>query len=1091
MSQAAYRHNGQLVPRAAFYAVACDPLRSVAVEACAGAGKTWMLVSRILRALLEEGDAACLPQEILAITFTKKAAGEMRQRLDEWLEDFAHRPPVELVPELVARGLSPLQAEAAAPRLAGLYAQLLAQGRAVQFRTFHAWFAGLLRNAPLAVLQRLQLPASYQLLEDDAEARARTWRPFQAALVADPAARADYEALVASHGRSQTAKALDEALNRRTEFVLADAAGAVDAGVQPVAERWPALVGLGAPAARLCDDAVRQRWIGWARELGRESNKTPQKAAEAVIDVLGLAPVDAALAEQALARLRKAFFVADEDRLTKNLQKFPAAQAAEEELQLLCAAQSQHEAWLYQQRLARLSRLLIATYGEVKHAHAWVDMNDVERAARLLLGEPELWGWVLERLDAGVRHLLIDEFQDTNPLQWQALYGWLGSYAGAGGRRPSVFIVGDPKQSIYRFRRAEPQVFVAAQQYVREGLGGDLLQCDHTRRNAQGVIAAVNAAMEAAQQAGETQGFRAHTTESPEAGAVTRLPRIERPDKVIASDAGAEPAPAWRDSLTTPRVLPEERLLQLEARQAARWIAERIAGGLAPGDIMVLARKRSRLALLQDELRRLQIPVQQPEKNDLHAAPEVQDVAALLDALVSPRHTLSLARALKSPIFGLDDAALVDLAVRQRQADASAGPGWFALLTQATYLPPALAGIGERLLAWQRLVDTLPPHDALNAIYHHADVLARFAAAVPAALRAGVLANLRGLLAASLELDGARFATPYAFVRALRAGRLRAPSVAAADAVQLLTVHGAKGLEAELVLLLDTDAQAQRAQTMGVLVDWPGEAPAPQRFVFLASEKRPPACAAELLAREQAERQREEINALYVATTRAREELVVSAVAAARANPQSWWMRLEALAAPIEASAVSATPERGFVGAPDDAFYMKKMPVTPVPPARPAIEKIATGVAVSAAFGQAVHRLLEWARPGQPVPGAHVRAAAREFGLPLSQARGAAVLAERIRAGAGAWAWDAEAIDWHGNEVTLTHGGAVLRIDRLVRRRGEGWWVLDYKSAGHPERDDSLIAQLQRYRDAVREAYPGDTVRAAFLTGQGELVEVQ
>ena len=217
---AAYRHNGELVPRAAFYAVACDPLRSVAVEACAGAGKTWMLVSRILRALLEEGDAACLPQEILAITFTKKAAGEMRQRLDEWLEDFAHRPPAELVPELVARGMSTVQAEAAAPRLAGLYAQLLAQGRAVQFRTFHAWFAGLLRNAPLAVLQRLQLPASYQLLEDDAEARARSWRPFQAALVADPAARADYEALVASHGRSQTAKALDEALNRRTEFVI-------------------------------------------------------------------------------------------------------------------------------------------------------------------------------------------------------------------------------------------------------------------------------------------------------------------------------------------------------------------------------------------------------------------------------------------------------------------------------------------------------------------------------------------------------------------------------------------------------------------------------------------------------------------------------------------------------------------------------------------------------------------------------------------------------------------------------------------------------------------------------------------------------
>ena len=89
-----------------------------------------------------------------------------------------------------------------------------------------------------------------------------------------------------------------------------------------------------------------------------------------------------------------------------------------------------------------------------------------------------------QRLDAQVRHLLIDEFQDTSPLQWQALHGWLQAYAGAGGGAAlSVFIVGDPKQSIYRFRRAEPRVFAAAQDFVCEGLGGARLACDHTRRN--------------------------------------------------------------------------------------------------------------------------------------------------------------------------------------------------------------------------------------------------------------------------------------------------------------------------------------------------------------------------------------------------------------------------------------------------------------------------------------------------------------------------------------------------------------------------------------------------------------------------------
>ena len=87
--------------RERFYAIACDPRRSVAVEACAGAGKTWMLVSRILRALL----AGAKPHEILAITFTKKAAGEMRQRLNEWLAEFAHGTPEVLAQALAARGI--------------------------------------------------------------------------------------------------------------------------------------------------------------------------------------------------------------------------------------------------------------------------------------------------------------------------------------------------------------------------------------------------------------------------------------------------------------------------------------------------------------------------------------------------------------------------------------------------------------------------------------------------------------------------------------------------------------------------------------------------------------------------------------------------------------------------------------------------------------------------------------------------------------------------------------------------------------------------------------------------------------------------
>jgi ATP-dependent helicase/nuclease subunit A len=407
-------------------------------------------------------------------------------------------------------------------------------------------------------------------------------------------------------------------------------------------------------------------------------------------------------------------------------------------------------------------------------------------------------------------------------------------------------------------------------------------------------------------------------------------------------------------------------------------------------------------------------------------------------------------------------------------------------------LPPQLVEAGARLKQWQRWLSALPPHDALDAIFHDGDVLASFGAAVPSAMRQSALANLRGLVAASLDVEGARFATPYALVRALRAGGVRAPSVAVPDAVQLLTVHGAKGLEADTVLMLDCDAPPPRAQTMGVLVEWKGSDSAPTRFVFMASEKTPPGCATTLLEEEQRARHREELNGLYVATTRARERLVLSSVQSARASEGSWWSRLASMCEPVEADEpLIVLPAESGAG----SFSMKKMPVI-----APAVrEPVAVGKATegtvdarAAAFGQAMHRLLEWAVPGEALPPAHVRAAAREFMLDAQQARGAAVLAERIRAGAGAWAWDERMIDWHGNEVTLVHEGETLRIDRLVRERASGaWWILDYKSAARPERDAALITQMQRYRAAVQHAYPGASVRVAFLTGQGELVNLE
>ena len=1113
---AAYEHNGQSVTRETFYAIACDPARSVAVQACAGAGKTWMLVSRMLRALLD----GCAPHEILAITFTKKAAGEMRQRLQEWLEEFAQAPPERLSAELVARGMRPERALEQRAALQNLYRQLLDSGRPVQIRTFHSWFAALLGMAPLALLQAQGLPTQFQLLEDDAEAVRAVWRPFLHTVAGDAGLRADYTAVVARHGRSQTHKALAAALNRRVEFALADAAGVVQASVPPFAVPYPELADVPDPACALQADACRQRWLARAKALGVESNKTPQKAAQAIIEAF--AGTDANLC---LDRLRQALFVATADRLAKNLEKFAAAQEAAPELRRLLDARRQHTAWQHQQSMARLTRCLSAQFAAVKNQHGWVDMNDVERSAQRMLADPVLSGWVQQRLDARIRHLLVDEFQDTNPLQWQALHAWLSGYAGAGGgAAPSVFIVGDPKQSIYRFRRAEPQVFMAAQTFVRNGLGGDLLSCDHTRRNATGVTAAVNQVMGQAQAQQEISGFRAHSTESQDPGAVLRLPAIL--PAPARDGADADPL-AWRDSLTEPRHEPEETRRMRECAQAAAWVAAQIAAGTPPGQVLVLARKRDRLSAMQDALRALHLPCVQPEKADLFDAPEVQDLVALLDALVSTGHDLSLARALKSPLFGLGDEALAALA-RLRREPGHATCSWYELLQKRELLTGDLLAPGPVLAQYKAWVDAWPPHDALHAIYQHADVLARFAAAAPAAQRQAVQAQLRALLSAALQYDGGRYLTPYAFVRALKKGGLRAPGRVDAQAIRLLTVHGAKGLEAHCVLLLDTDTRPPKAETMGVLLDWPGERIVPASFIFLASETQPPPSAEAALAAEQQARQREELNLLYVAMTRARHSLALSSVQPAHDAPGSWWQRLEPLAAPVQipapgepttASATSTPPAGGDT---HEHFTLAELPPpsadpsTPLPahlpdhlstPLRPAPqghapENHGTDPGTPATrLGEAMHQLLEQAGvAGAPLaelraqgwPAARLARLAQDFDISMDAAWLAAQTAQRILTGAGAWAWDATVVDHASNEALLRDQGQSLRLDRLVHCRHPaeraGWWVLDYKSAAAPERQPALLAQLQRYRAAVQRQTPGERVHAAFLSGDGRMV---
>lgn len=1092
MTRLAYRVDDRLVEPHDFYRVACDPRRSVVVEACAGAGKTWMLVSRMLRALLDGAE----PGEILAITFTRKAAGEMRQRLDEWLHEFARATAELRREELVARGCSASEAAALEPALGALYARLLAAGRAPEIRTFHGWFGQLLRAAPLALLEPLGLHADVETIEDRDDLRADYTRRFLRAVAADAALRADYAALISQHGRKRVQEWLETALEQRVEFDRADAAGVLDRSLPPAAALWPAFAAWPTVAGAIREPSLLALLLGLAREMGATTGKLQPLAAQAIVDALALTD-DRAAFDGVWRALHT-----QKDTPSQQLGKRPAQWEACERLAEIRDALAQQDAHETHARLVRCARAMLAAYAEVKRQRGLADMADLEVCAAHLLADADMAGWVQERLDARVRHLLIDEFQDTSPLQWRTLEGWLAGYAGAGGgasgRQPlSLFIVGDPKQSIYGFRRADPRVFVAAREFVVEAFDGARLACDHTRRNAPAVIAALNAVFERAQAEGEFADFRAHTTSVDDVpGAVRLLPIVPRPETVRG---GREPN-VWRDTLTTPRVEAEEAPRLVEARAVADAIARFVREGGHPRDVLVLGRKRASLAFVAQALRERGIAQVLPEKRRLDDAPEVADLLALLDALVLPSHELALARALKSPVFGASDDDLVALALAARDAPGGHGSWWDALVERPT-TSAALLRARELLPRWREAARQLPPHDLLDRIVDEGEVHARYAAALPPAARALGLRAIDALLGEALRLDGARYATPYNFVRALRQRNVRLPVQADDDAVQLLTIHGAKGLEARAVFLVDTEPEAPRSATARLCVDWPADAAEPSCCAFVASALPPSLAAfAEAEARREA---REELNALYVAMTRAKELLVLSATAAHRPAP-GLSARARVLAACGE-SVEGDAPVAGDDAPPADPATSAPIELLELPrlsalQARRAAATPAALVAVadepeSARLGRAVHRVLEWqSRPGaaSDLPAA-ATAAATEFGLPADAAARVAALASAVLGSADCAAFfDPARLAWAGNEVAIGWRGEVLRIDRLVALRepeGEVWWVLDYKLRHDPQALPAYLEQLASYRDAVRAQRPGATVRAAFITGQGALIE--
>ncbi|MGA4344081.1 UvrD-helicase domain-containing protein [Ralstonia nicotianae] len=1159
MSDHAYERDGAPVSPEAFSRAACDPLRSVVVEACAGSGKTWLLVTRMLRLLL----AGAAPSDILAITFTRKAAEEMRQRLLDILAQLAGADDAAVVRELVARTVDEREAPGLVAVARGLYGRVLESPSRMAIDTFHGWFGGLLRGAPLSS----GVPQGASLREDAGRLRREAWAPFWRRLLAEEHAelRAAYDTLVDLVGDFQAGRLLDAMFAQRSDWWAYKA----QAGAHPLgplddllgddAHTDPLIEAL-QDAALLAD---MLRVSGWLGQGGAAEGKRAVQIETAVTAARALDLSDAAARRHAFEALFTAFHTqAGKPRAckpTKALVKAigeDAAQTLADLHAVLCEALAAYQARRHESRvrainaaLFTLGDALIERYQAYKRQARAMDFTDLEWEAARLMRDEDTAAYLQVRLDARYKHLLLDEFQDTNPMQWRILQGWLRGYEGT-GTRPTVFLVGDPKQSIYRFRRADARLFDAARDMLVAAFDATVLRTNRTRRNAPAVLEWVNAVFLLARARGDYPIYAEQSTavDAP-VGRALLLPLVPVPEAAQADET------APRDSLTEPREEAGDSQRYDEGRQVAACLralhaGERVRenGAERPvrwSDFQLLVRRKRYLADYERALRDAGVPYLSPRRGGLLATLEALDLCALLDFLMTPQADLPLAHVLRSPIFAVTDDDLIALA---QAGEGASAPTWWERLAALADRPHAAAQWrrAHRLLSrWLAVAPTLPVHDLLDHIVYTGELKRRYAERVPEANREQALANLDAFLKLALDLDGGRYPSLPKFMAELRAIRqgdeeespdegvqgdaAEAPDAIDAelaseglDAVQILTVHASKGLEAPFVVLLDSHHSDTRADTAGILIDWPPGAEAPAHFSAFGKAAERGRARDPLFAQEATLAERENWNLLYVAMTRARQALIVSGVAnkrdgaAAQAVDEgdvpdvdgsaSWYTLLAtagaATPAPVEAAAGAGRGDHA--GAPAVAYHDFRVPLTVTVRIGGAVERVAdapdTADAIfdqgAVAQGELLHAVLErLTRHGKPEQVPDAAAIARWFGATgitdADAARATEAVRRMLAAEALAHVFDPTRFDVAHNEVELfSPDGALLRIDRLIER-GDEVLVVDYKLRLLPVERAAYADQLRGYAAAVAPIYPGRAVRAGVATAQGEWIDLQ
>ena len=879
--------------------LASEPDTSAWVSANAGAGKTHVLKMRVLKLLL----AGTAPDRILCLTFTKTAAAEMAQRVFDELSKWATCSDEDLVntlTELLDRGPTADELR----RARQLFARAVETPGGLKVQTIHAFCERILQRFPLEA----GIPPGFTVLDEEAASellRQSIDDVLVAATAPDAGALGDaLRTVIAYAADDGFDKALQDALGKREWLNALSRLGArTGDAFQDAAEIYRVALGVTTPdlatvearlVSVLSDDELRR-----AVDVLSGGSKSDASCADLLRPALTKA--DPKLRFEDL----KSYFLTSSGTprtrlMTKALQdRDPGLYAtltnAQNEFVRLCEERVAHTLINATLALWRLADAVSQCYAEAKARRAALDFDDLIARTESLLRQSDWTQWVLYKLDNGLEHILVDEAQDTSPSQWAIVKSLAAEFfAGRGAHevQRTVFAVGDEKQSIYSFQGAAPKLFAETGQLFAERARAARLKWETVPltlsfRSTAAVLESVDRVFA---DPTRTPGLSAAAAKvRHQARRIGHAGLVEIwPTEVWLEN---QPAEAWSPLDDQVTQSPVVRLANRIADTIKDWLdtGERLESEnrpIRPGDILILVRRRKPFAApMVAALKARGIPVAGSDRMQLTEQLAVEDMIALGEFVILPEDDLALASVLKSPLFGLTDEDLLSFAPNRN------GSLWSALLAAAKE-NPRLEPAASTLRRWRAEADYRPPYEFFANILENEGMRTRMLARLgPEAAE-----PLDEFLNLALQYDERHPPSLQGFLVWLRKLRLeiKRDQEHGRDEVRVMTVHGAKGLEAPIVFLPDTCSvhSGRQPNALVRLVGVPTPVGYGDFYVWPVKETGGhPAVRTgrQAVATEEAE---ERNRLLYVAMTRARDRLYVAGFETKKGRGNGCWYDL-------------------------------------------------------------------------------------------------------------------------------------------------------------------------------------------------------